>query len=603
MRVYLLLKLLLFFVLAVNCLAQPKSKYNVKEVEVDADFLLIPISAQSNYREIKITAEDESVIMNEAVMLATGKGQWYAPIDVSKYKGQKLKVAYRNDDFIGEPIILLGDGLFQHDYSKDIGRPKFHITATNGILGASSGLCYFNGNYYAYILQNPKLFSANGTFNLCLWKSSDLVNWSVVQSADLLKSVIKAPSSVYVDKSNKSKLFSINEHGLIFACTNENNNTFIAFASDPTKIKPYNNASPVLEGEGKWPYIFYNEDAKLWTILRTETLANGKGVVAIYVSEDFKKWEKTSTAFSDIGDSNVNLFKLDVIGKGNEQKWVMLSGEGKYIVGDFDGRTFKQTSPKALRIFSGTVSFVQVWNNVVNNQILATATIEQPISVMRHIKQGFINTLSIPWHLSLVRVSDGQIQLRANIPEQIMEHTGITTDVAGAEMTFYSNTFIVPNAYGNYCIYDGIFEVDKTLAVSVEVGVGAFGYSMQNSQYFMRRLTNEFGRWDMPVARKLMFIPFKAVVDSYSVEFQWLAGDIILMMGDSFINENQTVKVGAVGDTRIKELKMLPIFKSKVKDLRNAILEMYKQSSIENNSQKPEAENTANPSSSTQQKQ
>ena len=119
----------------------------------------------------------------------------------------------------------------------------------------------------------------------------------------------------------------------------------------------------------------------------------------------------------------------------------------------------------------------------------------------------------------------------------------------------------------------------------------------------MRRLTNEFGRWDMPVARKLMFIPFKAVVDSYSVEFQWLAGDIILMMGDSFINENQTVKVGAVGDTRIKELKMLPIFKSKVKDLRNAILEMYKQSSIENNSQKPEAENTANPSNSTQQKQ
>ena len=112
MRAYLLLKLLLFFVLAVNCLAQQKSKYNVKEVEVDADFLLIPISAQSNYREIKITAEDESVIMNEAVMLATGKGQWYAPIDVSKYKGQKLKIAYRNDDFIGEPIILLGDGLF-----------------------------------------------------------------------------------------------------------------------------------------------------------------------------------------------------------------------------------------------------------------------------------------------------------------------------------------------------------------------------------------------------------------------------------------------------------------------------------------------------------
>ena len=150
MRAYLLLKLSLFFVLVVNCFAQGQSKYNEKEIEVDADFLLVPISAQSKYREIKITTEDNSVVINEAVMLATGKGQWYAPIDVSRFKGQKLKIAYRNDEFIGEPSFLLGDGLFQHDYSKDVGRPKFHITATNGILGASSGLCYFRGNYYAY---------------------------------------------------------------------------------------------------------------------------------------------------------------------------------------------------------------------------------------------------------------------------------------------------------------------------------------------------------------------------------------------------------------------------------------------------------------------
>ena len=53
------------------------------------------------------------------------------------------------------------------------------------------------------------------------------------------------------------------------------------------------------------------------------------------------------------------------------------------------------------------------------------------------------------------------------------------------------------------------------------------------------------------------------------------------MMGDSFINANQTVKVGAVGDTRILKLEKYPVFKSKIKDLRNAILEGYKQSQIE----------------------
>ena len=54
-----------------------------------------------------------------------------------------------------------------------------------------------------------------------------------------------------------------------------------------------------------------------------------------------------------------------------------------------------------------------------------------------------------------------------------------------------------------------------------------------------------------------------------------MAGDSVLMMGDSFLNPQQTFKVGAVGVTRILKLDIMPVFKNKVKDLREATRLMY----------------------------
>ncbi|MBO5255750.1 MAG: hypothetical protein J6B07_08020, partial [Opitutales bacterium] len=420
------LNFLLVFVLSVTCFAQDKKDIiNSIEMEVDENFLYLPINNNASYRDVKITTDDGNVIFNETVMLGAGKAKWYAPVDVSKYKGKKIKIEYDTKNFIGEPIILLSSDVFSRDYSTDVGRPKFHITATNGVLGSSSGLFYYDGYYYAFILQNPKLLTPDGSFHLALWKSSDMVNWRIVESTSFFQSLITAPASAYVDNNNRTGLFEESGKGVVFACTDSKNKTFIAYASNLTDIKYLDKATPVLEGEGKWPFIFFNEDSNLWTIVRTETLADGKSKVAIYVSEDFKKWTYASSAFSDIGNTNVNLVKIDVLGAGNEQKWIMLTGNGKYIVGDFDGKNFVQLSKDPIDFFNGTISYIQTWANTPNNQVIATATIEQPLSVMMYIKQDFINSLSSPWKLNLVRVSDGNLQLRASIADQYMEHIGI----------------------------------------------------------------------------------------------------------------------------------------------------------------------------------
>ncbi len=545
-------------------------------IEIDADFLYLPISIDATYRHVKILDENDVEIFSEPVMLTMGKGQWYAPIDVSAHKGRKLSVLFEKKDFIGEPIILTSDASFSRDYSRDTGRPSYHISATNGILGSSSGLFFYDGKYYAFILQNPKIFSLMGRFQLALWTSDDLVNWKAVNSPSFLKNKITSPASVYVDNDNLCGLFPTKNKGVLFASSNERNETFLAYAEQVENIKYVNDAKPILAGKGKWPFIFFNKNSKLWTIVRTETDGNGKNFVAIYVSEDLVEWELSDKVLNDIVDTNVNFAQVDVLGSDEEKKWVFILGNGSYVVGDFDGRKFKQISKEPLWIFGGAVSYVQTWNNMPNSQLLASATLIQPLPIILHVKQHFINVMSVPWKLSLVKVIGGQYQLRADVSEQMMEHIGFHKDASGGTMVFQSNTFTVPDAYGNYCMYSGTFEVDKTLSVTLEVGVGVFGYNLNSGKYFMRRLLKDVGQWNAPLKRDLKIIPFKALVDSYSTEVVWFSGDMVMMMADAFLNPEQTIKVGAVGVTRVEKLDMFPIFKNKIRDLREATIKIFR---------------------------
>ena len=560
--------------------AQQKSNTTSIPLDIDADFLYLPISCESDYRLVRIVDENGVEVFSEPVMLASGKGQWFAPVNVSAQKGRKLFVEFDNKGFIGEPIILLSDSVFSRDYSKDKGRPKYHISATNGVLGASSGLFFFEGKYYAYILQNPKGMSMLGRFQLALWESSDLVNWKSVDSVNFFKSLIVSPASAYVDNFNKSGLFSTKGKGIIFAASNERNKTFLASAERVEDIKLVDDGKPILSGEGKWPFLFYNKDSGLWTIVRTESNDSGKtNFAAIYVSKDLREWEFVDKAFEGLANTNVNMASVGVLGADSQKKWVLLAGDGSYIVGDFDGKSFKQISKKPLQIFAGLVSFVQAWSNMPNSNLVATATLVQPLPVMLHIKQHFVNTLSLPWQLDLVRVIGGEYQLRASVPSQIMEHIGFHKDAVGGDMIFRSNTFVLPEAHGNYCMYSGTFEVDNTSSVSFEVGTAVFGYDLDSHKFFMRRLLKDIASWDAPVKRSLKIIPHKTFVDSYSAEMAWFSGDIVLMMGDSFLNPEQTIKVGAAGVVRVSQLDMFPVFKNKIKALRNATIKVFRSKS------------------------
>ena len=540
------------------------------EVEADADFLYLPVSPKSPARPVVIEGQNAKQIYNAPVMLASGKGDWYAPINVSAFKGQKLKIKYPSQSFAGVPTILTSDRCFEGNFAQDPERPKFHIAATNGLLGASSGLFKFNNKYYAYILQNAASFLYAGTFNLVLAESADLVNWSYKQTDALQKTPAASPMSACVDSDNKSGLFPATGRGVILAITNEKSQTVFAVTENLTDITPL--AEIKIDGAGMWPQLFFNEKSNLWTLVRTEFAQDKKSATAaIYVSKDLKKWEKTSEAFPELGSNNAVLVSAEVLGSGGT-KWALVSGDGRYIVGDFDGRTFKRQTKTPLQIFAGTLNFVQAWNNA--GKTLATATISQPAGLMQTLGCKSANTLSIPWQLAFVETADAQIQLRAEIPEEIKSHLNVPSDAAGGEMYFSSNTFVVPDAYGNYCLYSGVYRSKNADTLTFEVGSGVFGLDLLNGRFFLKRVIRDIGRWNMPLKRAEKIVPFSALVDSYSVEMRFFTGETVLMMGDAFLNPEQTIKVGGFGDIHVMKLEKQDVLKHDLQTLKKALDEI-----------------------------
>lgn len=556
--------------------AEQKPAQTFVNVDADADFIYLPIDSAAPYRQVKIADAAGKTLFFEPVMLAEGKGKWYAPVDVSAARGQKLEVSYPNRDMKGVPTILTSDSLFMRDYSADENRPAFHLTAPDGLLGAFGGLFKFNGEYCAYVLTNPKSLAFDGTFGLSLFKSRDLVNWRRVDAPALLKSKITRPSSVCVDAENRSGLFS--KGGIIIASANSEG-VFLAHSENLTDIG-YLSTLPAIKGEGGAPFIFFNKDAPLWTILRVEAEggAAGETSIAFYTSKDLKKWTFADRIPNPSGATAVSMAKMwREGGVEPDAKWVLLSGNGSYIVGEFDGRKFKTLSAKRLNIFAGTARFAQFWAaSDADAEVMASAIIPQPVKLAYALDLRFMNCASIPWKLSLVRVVGGEYQLRASLPEAFAEHIGIGERVADG-MGFASNTFTLPNAYGNFCMFDGAFDITKeTGNVSVEIGAGVFTYNVATKLFGLARLRVDYGLWTMPLCRDTGRLAFKAFVDSYSTEVLWGAGDCVVMFGDTFFGELQPVKVGGAGEVEFDGLFKYPVFRSKIKDLRRTADGIYK---------------------------
>ena len=94
------------------------------------------------------------------------------------------------------------------------------------------------------------------------------------------------------------------------------------------------------------PKPFFHKESQRWVapiydhIADPDDTAKRIETIAIYSSKDLKSWEKES----DFGEVGIraecpDMFELPVE-NSNLKRWVLVLGDGSYILGDFDGTRF-----------------------------------------------------------------------------------------------------------------------------------------------------------------------------------------------------------------------------------------------------------------------
>lgn len=232
-------------------------------------------------------------------------------------------------------------------------RPQFHFTARENWLNDPNGLFFFDGQYHLFFQHNP--FGTewgNMTWGHAL--SPDLLHWRQVEHAlypDTLGTMFSG--SAVVDWNNTIGLRTGDLPPIVLIYTAAGGTSpesqgkpftqCLAYSVDGAKSWQKYPGNPVLGEQrsgNRDPKVIWHEPTRRWII----TLYLDENDFALYASPDLIHWEHLHDLVAADSIECPDLFPLPVDGSPGQSKWVWMAGNGRYYVGDFDGRRFSPES-------------------------------------------------------------------------------------------------------------------------------------------------------------------------------------------------------------------------------------------------------------------
>lgn len=213
-------------------------------------------------------------------------------------------------------------------------RPQFHLSTEMNKMGNPISVCVKDSTYHLYFQQNP--------YNLL----PGYINWSLATSSDLLKwdvkgLVIKQPETV-TDSMLQVPLFGSvcpTENGFKAWINRWDDGIYMAESTDGVAWgKEVKTIGTEKLGKSE-SQVFWYEPNQNWVMIAFERETT---TMYIYNSTDGIHWEKTFNFNYSFGYPN--LFELHVDRKPDETLWVMATEKGTYMLGHFDGKSFKPAS-------------------------------------------------------------------------------------------------------------------------------------------------------------------------------------------------------------------------------------------------------------------
>ena len=345
--------------------AKKQAELKSQVLEIGESYLHFPVKTGAPMRRVKFLVGQDVVREFDIELAAHGQASFWAASDVTTFKGKKLtvEVMLPADAKLADLIVAsdkwpAADKVYQEKH-----RPLFHFTSRVGWLNDPNGLVFADGEWHLFYQHNP--FGREwGNMHWGHAVSKDLVRWKEEGIALYPKKYddFAFSGSAVLDKNNTSGWGTKEKPPLVLAYTSTGRGECIAYSTDRGRTWKEHDKNPVVKHAGRDPKLIWHEKAKHW-VMAVYDETDKKQWIAFYTSPDLKEWTFTSRieGFFECPD----LFELPVGGKevGAMSPWVLYAADGKYLLGDFDGKEFKPHFKEKKQLWYGRFYAAQTFDN------------------------------------------------------------------------------------------------------------------------------------------------------------------------------------------------------------------------------------------------
>jgi len=247
-------------------------------------------------------------------------------------------------------------------------RPQFHFTARywnqytlnpqahqEGWINDVNGLVYLDGEYH--------LFAQRWWSCWLHAVSTDLVHWVELPPAFGKDEQFGGTQSggAVIDYNNTSGLATGKTPVMVaFWASTDNNRQCISYSNDKGRTWKKYAGNPVLVHPERDPKVFWYEPQKKWVMILYGP--PGKSYL-LFESKNLLEWKQMGEPIPDMFECP-DMFPLPVDGDAAHTKWVVVDGNGAYVIGDFDGTHFRAETSKQSgdygRNFYATMTWVGI---------------------------------------------------------------------------------------------------------------------------------------------------------------------------------------------------------------------------------------------------
>lgn len=372
------------------CAAQTTSETKRIKIRKGELFLNLPVNGKDPAVMANIIL-DGKVLDRFTINLAQQTPEYYTYFDVSAYQGKTLTLTIEGNSVVDKATPRLDKIFVAATYSgqdsvyKEKDRPQVHFTAQRGWLNDPNGLIYHKGEYHLFFQHNPYGWPW-GNMHWGHAVSTDLLHWKqlneaifpvvkpgVVNDAAFSGTAITDPTNTGGFRKNGIDpliaFYTSTGRGECIQVSYDNGRTFIDYTGNPV-LKH--------KGEGRDPKVFWYAPGKHWVMVVWDASMPkqiGLGQQAnvrehsIYTSSDLKQWTYQSgvAGFFECPE----LFEIEVEGKTGVKKWIMYDANGKYVVGDFNGKEFTVEQTFTKYEYGGGVFYAsQMFNNAPDGRLI-----------------------------------------------------------------------------------------------------------------------------------------------------------------------------------------------------------------------------------------